>query len=77
MSRQSSHTIQYKDLLELSEEVLSERERWYAGARARGTTNLDALSKKVQTAKTLVRMLKKGLPGRQSDFLELFQKVNR
>jgi len=77
MPRQSPHTIRYKDLLDLAEGIKTELETRYAGARARGTTNLDALTHKVETARTLVRMLKRGLPGRQTDMLELFNQVNK
>ncbi len=77
MPRQSPHTITYKDLLELSEQLLVDMQGRYAGAKARGTTNLDALTHQVETAKTLVRMLKKGLPAKQTDFKELFEQVTK
>jgi hypothetical protein len=77
MTRKSSHTVTYKSLVDLAVEVLSERQERYAGARARGTTNLEPLTEKVEAAETLVRMLKKGLPAKQTDFVELFEQVKK
>lgn len=77
MSRQSPLTVTYKDLVALAEETLIERQGRCAGAKARGTGNLDILVHQVETAKTLVRMLKRCQPGRQADFLELFQQVQK
>lgn len=75
--RQSSHTVTYKDLIALATEMLSDRQGRYAGAKARGTSNLDALVHQVETAKALVRMLKKCEPGRQADFYQLFELVKK
>lgn len=72
MSRHSAHTVQYKDLLILAEEVLQERKVRYAGACGRGTTNLHALTHQIECAKTLVRILKKCEPGKQADLFALF-----
>lgn len=77
MPRQSSLTITYGDLLQLAENVLREREGWYNGARARGTSNLEPLAHQVEVARTWVRMIRKGLPGRQTDLLELFNQTNK
>jgi len=40
-------------------------------------TNLEAITHDVECAETLVRMLEKGLPGKQTDFLALFHEVNK
>ena len=77
MQRQSSHTVAYKDVHDLAEGLLRDIQGRYSGAKARGTTNLDALTHQVEVAKTLVRMLKKGLPAKQTDFLTLFKEVTR
>lgn len=77
MKNRSPHTISYSDLLSLSEEVLEQRTAWYKGAVGMGAKNLDYFVHKMQTAKLLVRMLKKGLPGKQTDFLELFKEVSK
>lgn len=77
MTRQSSRSVTYQDILALAEEVLREREAWYNGARARGTSNLEPLAHKVEVAKTWVRMVRKGLPGRQTNFAELFEQVKK
>lgn len=77
MIRRSPHTILYADLLALAEEVLQQRTSWYNGAVGRGVTDLDFFVKKVNAAKVLVKMLKKGLPGKQIDFLELFKAVSK
>jgi hypothetical protein len=77
MPRQSSRTVTYPDLLALAEEVLEQREGWLNGARQRGTSNLEPLTHKVEVARMLVKMLRKGLPARQTDFLELFEQVKK
>lgn len=77
MSRQSPHTVTYKDLIALATETLNDRQARYAGAKARGTGNLDALVHQMETAKTLVRMLKKCEPGKQTDFYQLFEQAKK
>lgn len=77
MSRQSSNTVTYADLLALAERVKAAAEKKLAGAHACGAHSLEGLTHDLETANTLVRMLKKGLPGKQTDFLELFQSVNK
>ena len=77
MLRSSPHTVTYKDLVALAVETLADRQKRYAGAKACGAGNLDALVHQVETAKTLVRMLKKGLPGKQTDFYQLFEQVKK
>lgn len=77
MARQSSRTVTYKDILDLAEEVLHEREGWLNGARQRGTSNLESLTHKVETGKILVRMLKKGVKEKQTDMLELFNQTSK
>lgn len=77
MPRQSSISVKYADLIHLAESTLREMEGRYAGARARGTGNLEALTHQVETAKMLVRMLRKGLREKQTDFLELFEQVRK
>lgn len=75
MSRQSSKTVTYRDLLLLSERVLIESQKRYDGASARGTSSLEPLAHDVETARTMVRMMRKGMPGRQTNFFELFEQV--
>ena len=77
MRRASSHTTTYKDLVDLSTEVVRERQAWYDGARAKGTSNLDALVKKLETAKALERLLKKGQPEKQTDLFTLFEMIRK
>lgn len=77
MPRQSPHTISYKDVHDLAMQVLRDTQGRHAGAKALGTTNLEALTHQVETAKVLVKMLKKGLPLKQTDFLALFKEVTR
>lgn len=77
MSRQSPHTVTYKDLIALAEEMRNDRQGRYVGAKARGTGNLDALVHQVETAKTLLRMLKKCEPGRQADLFQIFEAVKK
>lgn len=68
-------TIGYNDLLSLAEEVLKERESRYKGAQDRGITNFNALTHQVETARLLVRMLKKGKPVKQTDLFALFNET--
>lgn len=77
MPRQSPHTVTYKDVHDLAVQVLRDIQGRRAAAVARGTTNLEALTHQVETAKVLVRMLKKGIPAKQTDFLTLFKEVTR
>lgn len=44
MKRSSPHTITYPSLVKLAEEALLERQARYAGAKARGTGNLEGLT---------------------------------
>jgi hypothetical protein len=73
--RQSSQTVTYPDILSLVEEVLKEREDRLNGARRRGTSNLEPLTHKVEVAKTLVRMVRKGVKEKQTDFKALFDQI--
>lgn len=77
MSRQSSHTVTYRDLVDLAEQVHKDMVLRHAGAISRGTGSLEALTHQVETAKVLVRMLRKGMPLKQTDFLTLFKEVTR
>lgn len=77
MSRQSSHTVTYKDLLTWAEKQAGYARRRKDMAPGKGVTNLEALTQDVECADALIRMLKKGLPGRQTDMLELFNQVNK
>lgn len=75
--RQSAITITYRDLLNLAEEVLKEKQDRYLSAQSRGMTNLEPLTKRHEAAKVLVRMLRKGMPAKQTDFYELFEQVKK
>lgn len=77
MTRQSPYATTYKDLVDLCTEVVRERQAWYDGARAKGTSNLDALVKKLETAKALERLLKKGLWEKQTDLFTLFETMRK
>lgn len=75
--RQSSITVTYADLLTLAEKVKAAAEKKLSGAQACGAHSVEGLTHDLETAKTLVRMLKKGLPEKQTDFLELFEQVKK
>jgi hypothetical protein len=77
MPRQSSHTVTYKGLLAWAEKQAAYARRRKDMAPGKGITNLEALVQDVAYAETLVRMLKKGLPGKQTDFMALFNEVNK
>jgi hypothetical protein len=75
MTRRSPHTVTYSDLVDLAEEMLKGSQARYEGAQKNGTTNLDALRHRVECSKTLVRLLKKCVPGQQADLFALYQQV--
>jgi hypothetical protein len=75
MTRQSPHTVTYKELLELAEGWEQDAARKLSGARATGVTNLNALTHHHEKTKVLARMLRKGLPGKQTDLFALFQQT--
>lgn len=77
MSRQSSHTVTYKDLVDLAERWKAAHEKKLAGAKACGAHSLEGLTHDLETVKMLVRMLKKGLQEKQTDFLELFEQMKK
>jgi len=73
--RRSSHTVTYSDLVTLAEEMLKASTARYEGAQKNGTTNLDALRLRVEYSRTLVRMLKKCVPGEQANMFTLYEQV--
>lgn len=75
--RQSSHTVTYADLLAFAERVKAAAEKKLAAAKACGAHSLEGLTHDLETANTLVRMLKKGSQAKQTDFLTLFEQVNK
>lgn len=77
MKRQSPYTITYSSLQALAEEILQEAKGRLAGARSRGVTHLDPLIAREENAKVLVKMLKRRQPGKQTDFYQLFEQVNK
>lgn len=77
MPRRSAHTVTYKDLLTWLEKQLAYARQRRSSAPGRGVLNCDALTHDVECAETLLRMVKKGLPGRQTDFKALFDEATR
>lgn len=75
MTRHSPHTVQYHDLVVFAAEMMAACQARYDGARARGTSNLNALTHQLEVARTLHRLLKKGEPVKQTDLFSLFQAV--
>jgi hypothetical protein len=75
MPRHSPHTISYKDLISLAEEVKEDASKRLAGARRNGITYLDPLIAREARADKLLRMLRKGLPGKQTDMTALFEQT--
>lgn len=72
MKRQSSQTITYKDLLELGQEIVQDKQRKYDTAKACGARNLNALTKKLEAARALLRTLKKNEPREENNVPTLF-----
>lgn len=77
MKHRSPLTVSYKDLLSQAEDSLRVHQSAYNGAIGRGTVSLDILTHKVEVAKMLVRMLRKGLPKKQTELFELFEQVKK
>lgn len=71
----ASLTVTYSDLIRFTERSLLFAQRRHDEARAKGVTNLQALSQDVEIARTLVKMLKKGQPVKQTDLFALFNAI--
>jgi len=73
--RRSSHTITYPDLIRWAQN----QERYalirLENARKNGVTNLEALTKDMECAKTAARLFKKCQPGKQADLFAIFQEL--
>lgn len=77
MTRRSSITIGYKDLLTWSRKQLSYARQRKSASVGRGVTNQEALSHDVACAQQVVRMLERCELGKQADMYELFQQTNK
>lgn len=77
MPRQSCQTVTYKDLISFAEKALVASEKKLAGAKAVGAYSLEGLTHEAETGKMLVKMLKKGVKEKQTDFLELFESAKK
>jgi len=75
MSRQSSHTIRYSDLVHWAENQERYAQVRLENARKNGVTNLEALTKDVECEKTVARLFKKCQPGQQADLFKIFQEL--
>lgn len=75
MTRQSSQTVTYRDLLHLAERSLAEAEKKLRGAKACGAFSVEGITHEVESWKRLVKMLKKGLPVKQTDLFALFEET--
>jgi len=75
--RKSSITVSYSDLLKWAKKQLGYTLQRQSSSIGRGVSNQEALTHDVECAKTLVRMLEKCEPGRQTDFFELFQQAKK
>jgi len=77
MIRRSSLTITYSDLVKFAEKQASYARQRRNSASGRGVVNCEGLTHDVECAEMLVRMLRKGMPGRQTSFYELFELANK
>jgi len=75
MTRQSSHTVTYKDWVLLIQRALKEAQTRLDGARSKGVTNLEALRHNVETASSLLKAVKRCEPGQQANLFEKYQQV--
>jgi hypothetical protein len=78
MSRRSAHTVTFRDLVNLAEQSERDTARRLAGARSRGVGNMEALTHAHETAKAMVRLLKKwdrSKPLVQTDLFALFEQT--
>lgn len=73
--RRSSHTITYPDLVRWAQNQERYAEIRLSTARKNGVTNLEALTKDVECAKTAARLFKKCEPGRQADLFKMFTEL--
>lgn len=77
MSRRSPHTIQYRDLLAWASRQAQYAREKKATVPGSYLSNIDGFTKDVACAEMVERMLKKGLPAKQTDFIALFNEVNK
>lgn len=75
MTRRSSITIGYKDLLIWSRKQLSYARQRKSASVGRGVTNQEALSHDVACATQVVKMLERCEPGVQADLFKLFEET--
>lgn len=74
MTRRSSISIGYDDLLNYMQKQLTYQEARYKAARGTGG-NLNGISHEKECAETLVRMLKRCEKGKQADLFALFNET--
>lgn len=77
MTRRSSISIGYKDLLQWARTQRSYALQRKSSSIGRGVTNQEALSHDVACAEQVVRMLERCEPGKQANMYELFQQTNK
>jgi hypothetical protein len=75
--RSSPHTITYSSLIHWAENQTRYAERRLSDARSKGVTNLEALIKDLECAKTAARLFKKCRPGQQAELFELFENIKK
>jgi len=77
MTRRSALTVTYSDLVKFAEKQAAYARQRKNSAPGRGVVNCEALTNDVECAEMLVRMLRRGLPSKQTDFYELFELVKK
>ena len=70
MARRSSLTVSNKDLSDMADEMVKTSEKCLQGARDRGTSNVEPLIHRVETAKAIQELVRKHAPGRQKTIFE-------
>lgn len=76
MSRRSSISLTYKDLVAYAEKQKGYQERRLEIARA-CNENCEHIAKDLECVTVLARMLKKCEPGRQADLFQIFQSISK
>lgn len=77
MTRRSSISLGYPDLLKWARTQRSYALRRKYSSIGRGVTNQEALSHDVACAEQVVRMLERTEPGKQANMYELFKETSK
>jgi len=75
MTRRSSHTLTYSDLVQWAEKQERYARERKVKAMSNGVTNLEALTRDEVCAKKVVQLFRKCKPGQQADLFKMFETI--